>query len=144
MSTPSFNPNRLTFDDGLRRIEEAVKRAGVDAQTILTSRDETVSEALELLRVENVPDGFVKWQLPVALRCESQLFVTAAEPGISVPRHSHDEGDGVRFIAGGSIVYEGQELTAGDWMYIPAGREYSFEVGRYGALMCYCYCCCCA
>jgi hypothetical protein len=61
-----------------------------------------------------------------------------------VPTHSHNEGDGVRFIASGSIKYNGQELTTGDWMYIRAGSEYEFEVGRYGAVMCYCYCCCCA
>jgi hypothetical protein len=144
MAAASFNPNRLTFEDGLKRIEEATERAGLDRDAILTSRDEPVIRALDSLEVSNVPRGFKKWQLPVALRCESQLFVTTAQPGIRVPPHSHDEGNGVRFIASGSIVYEGKELTAGDWMYIPAGREYSFEVGRYGAVMCYCYCCCCA
>lgn len=144
MATAKFNPNRLTFEQGLKRIEEAASGAGLDREEILTSKDETVIRALDALEVENVPEGFKKWQLPLALRCESQLFVTVAQPGISVPPHSHDEGDGVRFIAGGSIVYDGRELTAGDWMYIPAGREYSFDVGRYGAIMCYCYCCSCA
>ena len=144
MPTASFNPNRLTFEDGLKRIEEAVRETGLDREAILTSRDEPVLKALDALEVTNVPEGFKKWQLPLALRCESQMFVTVADPGIKVPLHSHDEGNGIRFIAGGSIVYEGTELTAGDWMYIPAGRGYSFEVGRYGAIMCYCYCCCCA
>jgi hypothetical protein len=144
MATASFNPNRLTFEEGLKRIEEAATRAGVDRERTLTSRDDEVIRALDALEIENVPDGFKKWQLPLALRCESQLFVTVGQPGVKVPPHSHDEGHGVRFIAGGSISYEGRELTAGDWMYIPAGQEYSFEVGRYGAIMCYCYCCCCA
>jgi hypothetical protein len=144
MATASFNPNRLSFEDGLRRIDEARGGADVAPNAILTSRDEPVMQALDALRVDNVPAGFTKWQLPVALRCETQMFVTVAEPGAKVPAHSHDDGDGVRFIAGGSIVYDGKELTAGDWMFIPAGSKYSFEVGRYGATMCYCYCCCCA
>lgn len=29
-------------------------------------------------------------------------------------------------------------------MFIPAGVQYSFETGPFGAVMCYCYCCCCA
>jgi hypothetical protein len=138
----SFNPNRLSFEDGLRRIEEARGAADVAPDAILTSRDATVARALGTLKVDNVPAGFTKWQLPVTLRCESQMFVTVAQPGATVPEHSHDDGDGMRFIAGGSIVYDGKELTAGDWMFISAGRKYSFEVGRYGATMC--CCCCCA
>lgn len=144
MTTEKFNPNRLSFEEGLKRIEEAVEAAGIDSDGVLTSRDKAVASALDALRVHNVPDGFMKWQLPVALRCESQMFVTVAQPGAEVPLHTHDDGPGVRFIAGGSITYEGVELTPGDWMYIPQGREYSYDVGPYGAIMCYCYCCCCA
>jgi hypothetical protein len=144
MDLKEFNPNQVTFDEGLTRIQKAVDRVGLSRERVLTSRDPAVVEATRLLTVSAVPGGFRKWQLPVSLNAPSQLFITMAEPDVEVPAHAHEEGDGVRFIAGGSILYEGQELTAGDWMFIPRGHEYSFKVGPLGALMCYCYCCCCA
>jgi hypothetical protein len=140
-----FNPNQVTFDEGVERIRSIAGRVGLDDRGgILTSRDESVARAQDLLAVSEVPKGFTKWQLPVYLSNPSQLFITAAEPGAVTPEHSHDEGDGIRFIAAGSIHYNDTELTAGDWMYVPAGSRYSFTVGKFGALMCYCYCCCCA
>ena len=144
MAQNEFNPNRLTFDQGLERIRKAADRAGFSAEGVVTSRDRAALNTREALAVDNVPPGFTKWQLPVFLNNPSQMFVTVAQPGAKAGRHSHDEGDGMRFIAGGSIIHEGRELVPGDWMYIPAGRPYEFEVGPNGALMCYCYCCCCA
>ena len=145
MSASNFNPNSITFDEGLQRISKAVERAGLSTKEIVTSRHPAAARAQGLLETTNVPgSGFRKWQLPVYLDRPSQLFVTVAAPDIEVPEHSHDEGDGVRFIAGGSIIYEDYELTQGDWMFIPAGAKYKFQVGRAGALMCYCYCCSCA
>jgi mannose-6-phosphate isomerase-like protein (cupin superfamily) len=141
-----FNPNAVTFDEGLERIRRAQADLGLNQKTeILTSRDKIAREAQHLLTVTNVPDSrFTKWQLPVYLERPSQLFITVAEPGIEVPEHSHDEGDGIRFIVSGSIHYGEHELTAGDWMFVPAGAKYSFRVGIFGAVMCYCYCCSCA
>jgi len=145
MSKSSFNPNRLTFEEGIERLRGAVKKAGLKLDgRIVTSRDRGIPELRKALATDNVPAGFQKWQLPVFLNCQSQLFITVAEPNAKSPRHAHKEGDGVRFIAGGSIIYEGKELTAGDWMYIPANAPYAFDVGPFGATMCYCYCCCCA
>lgn len=145
MATSQFNPNRLTFDEGLKRIDKAISVVGASlAGRILTSRDDDVAKVTESLRVNNIPGGFEKWQLPVHLANPSQLFISTAGPFVRVPLHSHKEGDGMRFIVSGSILYKDQELTAGDWMYIPAGHEYEFEVGRFGVTMCYCYCCCCA
>ena len=144
MADTTFNPNRLTFEEGVERIRKAVEEAGLSNDAIVTSRDDAALKATDLLTVENVPAGFRKWQLPVFLNCASQLYISVGEPGVKVPRHAHEEGDGIRFIAGGSIIYEDKELSAGDWMFIPAGQPYSFEVGRVGAIMCYCYCCSCA
>jgi hypothetical protein len=141
----TFNPNRLTFDEGIERIRDVISKTGFKPEgRVITSRDEGVSETLEALSIDNVPGGFRKWQLPVYLDSPSQLFVTVAEPGAKASRHAHEEGDGIRFVAGGSITFEGRVLGPGDWMFIPRGQEYDFEVGPYGALMCYCYCCCCA
>lgn len=141
----SFKPNALTFDQGLERIQAAYKKAGVKkTHEILTSRDKNAVVLTEQLGVSNVPGGFKKWQLPVYLDKPSQLFISVGSPDADVPLHSHDEGDGIRFIVGGSIIYNGVELTEGDWMFIPKGQKYSFKVGSRGVTQCYCYCCCCA
>ena len=140
-----FNPNRLTFDQGLERIRKALDYVNLDTrEQIVTSKNPLSVKLRGMLEVDNIPDGFKKWQLPVYLDQPSQLFISVGTPGTKVGRHSHDEGDGIRFIAGGSIFYQGQELTAGDWMFIPKGHPYEFDVGPVGAIMCYCYCCCCA
>jgi hypothetical protein len=141
----AFNPNQATFEQGLERIRRAVERTGLDQKGgIVTSRDDAAREAQDLLRTDLVPDGFVKWQLPVYMDRPSQLYITAAQPYAEAPEHSHDDGDGFRFIASGSIIYNNIELTSGDWMFIPAGAKYSFKVGALGACICYCYCCFCA
>ena len=140
-----FDPNQVSFDQGVERIRLAAEKLQFDqAEGVVTSKDAVAQRAKKLLTVSNVPGGFTKWQLPVLLTRPSQMFITVAEPGLQVGEHSHDEGDGIRFIAGGSITFEGKELSAGDWMFIPTGTRYSFEVGELGAIMCYCYCCCCA
>ena len=144
MPRNSFNPNALTFDEGIARIKEAVESVELDTRRIVTSRDEASIKLKDVLETENIPDGFKKWQLPVYLDRACQLFISVGNPGTYVPPHSHDEGDGIRFIMGGSVIFEGQELTQGDWMFIPEGCPYSMEVGPHGALMCYCYCCSCA
>jgi redox-sensitive bicupin YhaK (pirin superfamily) len=145
MSQHNFDPNQLTCDEGLKRIERGSEQAVIKLERrILTSKDEDVAKLTSVLKVSNIPEGFQKWQLPVYLDSPSQLFISTAAPGSTVPKHMHREGDGIRFIISGSIFYNGQELTAGDWMFIPAGHAYSFDVGKFGVTMCYCYCCCCA
>ncbi len=146
MAAQEFNPNAVTFDEGIERLRAFAKETGFDQSAgIVTSRSRAARAAKRMLRVKNVPDsGFMKWQLPVYLERASQLYITVAQAGLGVPEHSHDEGDGIRFIVSGSIEFEGEELTAGDWMFVPAGNRYSFKVGDLGAVMCYCYCCSCA
>lgn len=145
MATKSFDPNRLTFDEGIERLGKALDKSGLTTgERVLTSRDDAVRTAVKMLAVDNVPDGFSKWQLPVYLSSAAQLYITVAQAGARAETHSHDGGDGIRFIVSGSITYDDQELAAGDWMFVPAGKEYSFEVGELGAVMCYCYCCSCA
>ena len=143
MAKPKFDPNRLSFQACVARIERAVKSAGLKTKgRILTSKDDGVPEIIgRALKITNVPKGFVKWQLPLYIKDPTHLFVSVAEPGAKAPVHSHKDGDGIRFIAGGSIRYKGKELTAGDWMFIPAGAKYSFETGPVGAVMFYCYQC---
>jgi len=130
------------FEESLKRIRAAAQKVGIQLNRVITSQDDQAVEAQKLLIVTGLPRGFTEWQLPVWLDRPSELFITLAAPNTAVPEHSHDAGDGIRFIAGGSIIYDGRELTAGDWLYIPAGVKYSFKVGPLGATMCYCYCCC--
>lgn len=146
MSESSFNPNRLTFEEGIQRILEPSKRFSIDRNKIITSLDEGVSELLKVLKVDNVPEGFTKYQLPVFMMDTPgiQFFFSSGNPDSKVNEHAHTEGDGLRFIVSGSIMYEGKELKAGDWMFIPKGVPYSFDVGSIGVGIFYCYECCCA
>lgn len=138
-----FTPTHIPFKDGVARINEALEKVGVKlGKRILTSRDPEAIKLCNLLSIDkDLPQGFRKWQLPFHLD-GGQFFITTAEPGAKVGEHAHED-DGVRFIVSGSVFYDGIELTAGDWMYLPKGAKYSLEVGPLGAAMCYCYCCCC-
>lgn len=141
----TFNPNKLTFEAGLKRIQQASEKAGIKLERrILTSKDSEVAELTRALKVDNVPEGITKWQLPVHMESATQMFVSIAEPNTKVPLHAHRDGDSLRFIVSGSINFNGQELTAGDWMYVPAGHKYSFEAGRIRVIIICCYACCCA
>jgi len=139
-----FDPNQVTFAEGAVRVQGVLARLKIDtSKAIMTSRDPVAKRLRELLPVSNVPKGFSKYQLPFVMS-DSQLFVTFASPNAEVAEHSHDEGDGIRFIADGSVIYKDIELTAGDWMFIPKGVKYAIRMGARGAVMCYCYCCSCA
>lgn len=140
----AFVPNRKSFAACVAELREVVKKAGLDSKRIVTSRDSAAVPLRAALKVTNVPSGFTKWQLPIYLEKGSLMYISIGAPGATVPEHSHDEGDGIRFIAAGSIEYKGKELHAGDWMFLPAGTKYSFNVGPTGATMFYCYSCCCA
>lgn len=138
----AFKTNFITFDQGAERVAMAVKKLGIDLSKVVTSRDAGVKTRQEALEVTGLPEGFKKWQLPIVLD-RAQLFYSEAGPNIAVPEHSHDEGAGVRLILSGSIIYNGKELSAGDWMYIPKGVKYSFLTGAAGVGQFYCYACCC-
>ena len=139
-----FKPTHIPFAEGKERINEALAKVGhkMDSR-ILTSRDREAVKLCNLLGIpqDQTPKGFTKWQLPFYLE-GGQFFITAAQPGAEVGEHSHDN-DGVRFIMSGSVYFDGIELNAGDWMFIPKDKRYSLKVGPLGANMCYCYCCCC-
>lgn len=141
----AFNPNALTLATCLARVQKVSKEAGLDInQGITTSQDPAVKKALTALEVSNIPGGFVKVQLPVAFDGPTTTYMSFGAARTKVPSHSHDEGAGIRVILFGSIKYKGRKLTAGDWMYIPKGKAYEFEVGNMGVGMFYCYQCCCA
>ena len=150
MATETFDPNRHSFAFCTERIQAALRKIGLESDEtglkhggrVITSRDERAAQLTRELEVSNVPDGFKKWQLPFLLGEPTHMFMTVAQPGAEAPSHSHDEGTfGIRLIVSGSIIHDGTELTAGDWMVIPAGTPYSFRAGQLGAVMFYCYPC---
>ena len=141
----TFNPNKSTIQRCLAEIRKIQTNHQIDISKIITSRDITCREiAYSILKVDNVPEGFTKTMLPVFFESATTMYISSGAPNVQAPEHSHDEGDGIRFMISGSINFGDTELTAGDWMYIPAGKKYSFSVGPQGATMCYCYSCCCA
>ena len=132
----NFQPEDITFQEGLQRIRGARQKIRASEEDrILTSRDPGVSETSEDLSVRGLPEGFQMWQLPVVVGHTLQ-FIGVAAPGARMPAHRHNQ-PVLRVILSGSITYEDKELTAGDWMYVPAGQQYSFEVGRLGATFFY-------
>jgi hypothetical protein len=139
----TFDPNQVSFAQGEVRVEGVVRKHELKLGKIMTSRDRDLAPALKDLAVRNVPDGFSKVQLPFVFT-RSQFFISEAKPRSKVAEHAHHGGDALRFIARGSVVHDGVELGAGDWMYVPQGTRYSLEIGPEGATMCYCYSCCCA
>ena len=140
----SFNPNHLTLAQGIDIIKKAQKDLGLTQDKIITSHDVPGLWTNRDLRVTNIPGGFNKVMLPFYFEGASTFYISSAGPNLYVPAHSHDEGAGFRFIASGSIIYNGKEFKGGDWMFVPAKATYEFRVGPTGVLICYCYQCCCA
>lgn len=75
--------------------------------------------------VTDVKDGhFITWLARIA-------------PDTVIPTHTLDlekVADFKLFISG-SIFGNGRELTAGDWIWAPAGGSYDFTIGEQGALL---------
>ena len=140
----TFNPKEVrTLEEGIQLIRRVQSDLGLSKNAIFTSVDVERAGGHPELRVTNIPAGFNKTMLPFYTEEAATFYLSASAPGAVVPRHSHDEGAGVRFIVGGNIRYLDQTLREGDWMFMPAGAEYEFTVGPMGVTMFYCYCCTC-
>ena len=141
----AFAPKHLSFEEGKKRTLELMKKHQVDLTKITTSQDENIKALTRELVVDKkgVPDGFMKWQLPFFFPAGCLNYLSFGAPNAEVGEHSHDEGQQLRIIMNGSISYKDKALTQGDWMYVPGGMKYSFNVGPQGVGMFYCYQCCC-
>lgn len=139
-----FNPNSKSLAACIAQLEEFRKARGLDEKAIITSLDLPDIWRTKELAVSNVPGGFNKIILPFFTDGPATFYISSAGPYVEVPRHSHDEGPGIRVIMSGSITYKDRELEAGGWMYLKAGAPYEFKVGPRGVSMFYCYQCCCA
>jgi quercetin dioxygenase-like cupin family protein len=113
---------------GAQRVRKALKNQGVinPRAGVITSKDKGMHEARHELRRTNRPPGFQQWQLPILTEGGALVFLTVAEPGAVVPKHSHKR-DLFRMVLSGSIITAGKELKAGDWMFVPKGKSYSYS-----------------
>ncbi len=140
----AFNPNTKKLAVCIAELEKFRKARGLDEKAIISSLDLPDLWQTEQLAVSNVPGGFNKIILPFFTDGPATFYISSAGPYTKVPKHSHDEGAGIRVIMSGSIIYNDKELKEGDWMYLKAGAPYEFTVGPRGVSMFYCYQCCCA
>jgi hypothetical protein len=134
----TFNPKlRKPFSDCVQSVADGLKAVGhghPPGQKVLTSRDKHAAGLRKALECTNVPQGFSKWQLPYIMTGASAAFITVASAGAKVPSHDH-EGESDLIVLSGSIIFNGQELSSGDWAFIPANTPYSYEVGPMGAAL---------
>jgi mannose-6-phosphate isomerase-like protein (cupin superfamily) len=111
---------------GAKRIKAALKKHGVVAKGVMTSRDKNMHEVRHELRRSDMPPGIQQWQLPVLTQGGAFVFLTVSDPGAVVPKHSHKR-DLFRIVLSGSIIVDGKELKTGDWMFVPKGEPYSYH-----------------
>jgi quercetin dioxygenase-like cupin family protein len=125
---------------GVLRVKEALKKHGIEARPVVTSRDEGIDKVRQELKRTHLPPGFEQWQLPVALgpNQDAVAFVTVGLPGAEIPEHSH-KCDLFRIVVSGSVYHEDKELTAGDWMYVKEGAPYKLTAGGFGCIIFHMY-----
>jgi hypothetical protein len=126
-------------------IVKLLAKNGLDLNRhIITSRDKSAKAFNKSLSIKSAPQGFTKSRLPFFMECEGvNFYISSAAPGVRVGTHSHEHGPVVRFVLEGSITFRNTEYSTGDWIYLPEGAKYSFEVGNRGASFILLYCCCC-
>ena len=80
-----------------------------------------------------MPPGIRQWQVPIAFGEDGEIlcFTSEMDPGARVPEHAHDHLV-YRIIVKGSLLFNGMELKAGDWMVVPAGMSYELVAGTDG------------
>jgi hypothetical protein len=127
---------------GAAKVDAALKKFKLDLDQILTSR----SPAIELVRHElarqDMPAGWLAWQIPVYIRQDvTNFFIQVAQPGSILPQHAHGAAQ-FRIVISGSLLYNGIELKGGDWIYTPKDAKYSLSVGTntpQPCIICYAY-----
>lgn len=75
-----------------------------------------------------------QWAPPFGGTEDLLTSVTIAGPGADMGPTLHLDGDAIRFILSGSVWFGGNELGAGDWLFIPAGAAYRLRVGYRGVI----------
>jgi mannose-6-phosphate isomerase-like protein (cupin superfamily) len=120
------------------RIQEQQAAQGfVQARTVLTSRDALATTLMNALPARGLEPGFDGQLIPIVFRSGIELDVLASV-GTTTGPHYHDT-DGFHQILNGTVRVSvegarlpGQDLEVdlgpGDWVWIPAGVEYTLEI----------------
>lgn len=101
--------------------------------TVVTSLDTDEKEAIEKMSLDTpFGSGILKWQLPIdmmPIRVAKTIFPknTIVDSHVHPESTQEDPGGGLRMVAKGSIIYNGQKFEAGDWFFIPNGIPYEFK-----------------
>ena len=126
---------------GLDKVQRVLRKNKLTLNRIVTSRTPGWDQARYELHREGMPPGWETWQLPVYLLGRpSFFFISACAPGAVLPNHGHQV-DQVRVVLSGGMIYNGQELKSGDWMYIPKRAKYTLtaSLNPGGCSIFYCY-----
>jgi mannose-6-phosphate isomerase-like protein (cupin superfamily) len=137
--TPDDKPIQPDAARAIIKAARARLKDGGEGRAI-TSRDTDINDALLEGARTGMPDGLKQWQLPFEITGPAFFYITSVDPGAIVGKHSHKR-NLFRLVVSGSIILDdGRELKTGDWMYVPAGVEYSFRGAHNpGAVICHCY-----
>ena len=118
-----FDPDEKILDED--EINTILRNHDLSLDEIVTSRSRRMDEVRYAMRRRNQPDGWLSWQLPAYLKSQtSTFFLSTGAPGAVLPGHAHEFGQ-LRIVLSGGVVFNGVELRSGDWIWIPAGKEYS-------------------
>jgi hypothetical protein len=139
----AFTANPVPMQACLDAIAKLKTEAGIDDKKIYTSKDFPGIWSSKVAACSNVPAGVKKVILPVSLGGTVTSYMSTIAANTKVPEHSHTDGPGMRLILSGSISFKGKELTETDWLYLPAGVRYEYEVGPRGVVILGWYECCC-
>ena len=126
----SSGPEALSEDQ--ERIAQVQASQGYDpATTILTARDDIAVAMMEELSVHDLADDFKGRFIPIVFGTGTDADIVG-KVGSTTDMHSHGTNT-FHQIQTGTWRLTGrdrspQELSAGDWAYIPADVEYMLEV----------------
>jgi quercetin dioxygenase-like cupin family protein len=117
---------------GVRAIRAALRKNKVRLGTgVITSRDPGIARVTRDLKRRGMPEGVQQWLLPIIVGPQNGVlyFKSEVKPGAVVPKHSHPFSV-FRVVISGELKFGRKTLTAGDWMYVPPGVEYTFTAGN--------------
>jgi quercetin dioxygenase-like cupin family protein len=115
-----------------RMIRAALRKNKVSlGKGVITSRDPGIAAVTRDLKRSGMPAGVEQWLLPLIVGPQDGVlyFRSQLEPGAVVPSHSHTHSV-FRVVVDGELKFGRKTLTAGDWMYVPAGVSYSIAAGK--------------
>ncbi len=109
---------------------------------ILSSRDSAIA-AIGRELIDLIPSDFAgvkRFFLPIAPRMPKGstdrygAYFSYLSPDQNIQNRSLPW-DALKVVISGSILHNGEYLTPGDWLWIPAGEDYAYTAGNIGAFV---------